>query len=352
MIPASPAVREMPRWQAEMARAITQPAELLRVLALDPALLPAAERAAERFPLRVPRGFVARMRRGDPDDPLLRQVLPLAAELDDADGFGSDPVGDLAARAAPGLLHKYAGRALLVVTAACGVHCRYCFRRDYPYADSGARAGDWRAALEHITADTSIREIILSGGDPLALANPRLRALIEQLDDITHLQRLRIHSRQPVVLPERIDDELLEIIAGSRLQQVMVLHVNHANEIDAALGDACRRLRQTGITLLNQAVLLAGVNDSVKTQSQLCERLFAVGVLPYYLHLLDRVQGAAHYEVPTERALTIMELLRAELPGFLVPRLVREEAGAAAKSPVYSTPEPRHGLREESARVP
>lgn len=332
--PAISAVTRVPGWQQALAQAVTDPAELLAMLRLDPALLPAAQAAARLFALRVPRGFIARMRVGDAHDPLLKQVLPLGAELAAADGFSDDPVGDMASRIAPGVLHKYAGRALLIATAACGVHCRYCFRRHFPYGDELASAAHWQPALDALRADTSIREVILSGGDPLTLNDRRLRELTDALQRLPHIVRLRIHSRQPVVLPERVDDGLLAWLDSIRLQKVMVLHVNHAQELDSHVRQACTTLRAANVTLLNQAVLLRGVNDSIDALTSLSERLFDMGVLPYYLHLLDRVRGAAHFEVDEPRAAQLMRELLTRLPGFLVPKLVREAAGAASKTPV------------------
>lgn len=326
--------RQVPRWQQELARAITEPAELLRELALDLALLPAARAAAARFPLRVPRGFVARMRQGDPDDPLLRQVLPLAAELSPVPGFMADPVDDQAARAAPGVLHKYHGRVLLIATGACAIHCRYCFRREFPYSENHAGGDSWRPALNYLSQDRSLREVILSGGDPLSLSDRRLGALLAELERIPHLERLRIHSRQPIVLPERVDDGLLDLLARTRLRPILVIHANHPREIDDTVRRVLERLAGIGVTLLNQSVLLRGVNDTVPTLVELSEVLFAARVLPYYLHLLDRVQGAAHYEVNETEASTIMEVLRQRLPGYLVPRLVREQPGQLAKTPL------------------
>ncbi len=326
----------MPRWQRELARAITDPVELLQELDLDLERSWPARAAAARFPLRVPRGFVARMRKGDPDDPLLRQVLPLAAELAPAPGFVADPVADGSARAAPGVLHKYQGRALLVVTGACAVHCRYCFRREYPYAEHQAGAAEWRPALAYLAGDASIREVILSGGDPLSLSDRRLDALLARLDRIPHLQRLRIHSRQPVVLPERVDDGLLDVLAKTRLRPVLVIHANHPREIDETVREALERLAAAGLTLLNQSVLLRGINDDAAVLAELSEVLFAARVLPYYLHLLDRVRGAAHYEVNESEASAIMDRLLRLLPGYLVPRLVREQPGYPAKVPVGS----------------
>jgi len=321
------------RWQALWREAITDPHELLALLGLSgraAQLLPPSDTG---FALRVPRGFAAKMRHGDPADPLLLQVLPQAAELGEVPGFTRDAVGDMAARTAGGVLHKYEGRALLVATGSCAVHCRYCFRRHFPYAEETAAADHWREAIEHLRGDASIHEVILSGGDPLSLATPKLAELGDALATIPHVRRLRIHTRLPVVLPERVDAEFMDWLAGLPLQRVVVLHANHAHEFDAAVDAACARLRDAGASLLNQSVLLAGVNDDAGALAALSERLFAAGVLPYYLHLLDRVQGAAHFDVAPSRAGAIMEALRIRLPGYLVPRLVRETAGAPSKIP-------------------
>lgn len=322
------------RWQQALADAVSSPAELCEILGLDAALIPDAVQAAGGFALRVPRGFVARMRRGDPRDPLLLQVLPLGAELRPASGFNSDPVGDLASRAGTGLLHKYHGRALLIATGACAVHCRYCFRRHFPYGEESALADGWQSAIDHLRADPSISEIILSGGDPLSLSDRRLRQLTDALQGLPHIRRLRIHTRYPIVLPERVDDGLLQWLSDLRLQKVMVIHANHANELNEDVRLACRDLARSNVTLLNQSVLLAGVNDSVPALATLSETLFAMNVLPYYLHMLDRVQGAAHFEVDEPTALELHAGLMRTLPGYLVPRLVREVPGAASKTPV------------------
>lgn len=324
----------LPLWQQALANAVTDPRELLKILDLPAEWLPGALAAARVFPLRVPRGFVDRMQRGDPHDPLLRQVLPLDLELQEFSEFSHDPVGDMASKVAPGVLHKYAGRALLIATGACGVHCRYCFRRHFPYGEETASTGHWQAAIDALHADPSIREVILSGGDPLTLNDRRLHEFTAALRDLPHVIRLRIHSRQPVVLPERVDAELLAWLAAIPLQKVLVLHVNHAQEINQPVITACRSLQQAGVTLLNQAVLLRGVNDSVIALSQLSEALFAAGVMPYYLHLLDRVQGAAHFEVSENHAAELMRSLLEVLPGYLVPKLVRELPGGASKTPV------------------
>ncbi len=322
-----------PDWRQSLRDAITDAHELLALLGLS--------RLAERLPagdagfaLKVPRGFVARMRHGDPRDPLLLQVLPQLAELDEAPGFGDDAVGDLAAVQAHGVLRKYEGRALLIAAGSCAVNCRYCFRRHFPYAEELAAAHAWREALACLAADTSISEVILSGGDPLVLSTQKLTDFTKGLRELPHVIRLRIHSRLPVVLPERIDDAFAAWLSGLPLQRVMVLHANHPNELNASVGAACRRLRESGTTLLNQSVLLRGVNDDAAVLAALSEKLFAFGVLPYYLHQLDRVRGTAHFEVSDGRARALADALRARLPGYLVPRLVRELPGDRSKRPV------------------
>jgi len=305
--------------------------ELCELLDLEPEELGLDEAAWRDFPLRVPRGFAARMRRGDPHDPLLLQVLPSAAELLPAPGFVADPLAERRAVKAPGLLHKFAGRVLLITTGACAVHCRYCFRRHFPYAEHRPWADGWRQALACVAGDASIREVILSGGDPLVLDDDKLAALALALADLGHVRRLRLHSRLPIVLPERVDDALLAWLSGTRLQPVVVIHANHPNEIDGGVRAALARLRSAGVALLNQAVLLRRVNDDAAVLAALSESLFAAGVLPYYLHLLDPVAGAAHFEVGETRARRLHAELAARLPGYLLPRLVREVPGAPSK---------------------
>ena len=318
-------------WQLELARAFTDPRALLRHLGLPPDEpdLP----ASDLFPLRAPRPYVARIRPGDRDDPLLLQVLPRAEELAPAPGFTRDPLAEHRG-ALPGLLHKYRGRALVVLRGACAVHCRYCFRRHFPYDEHAVSTATLARLAEHVAADPTIREVILSGGDPLMARDDALAAAVSAFAAIDRVIRLRIHTRLPVVIPSRVTPALVDLLAGTRLQAVVVLHINHPREIDDAVADACARLRAAGVTLLNQSVLLRGVNDRVDALAALSERLFAAGVLPYYLHLLDRVEGAAHFEVDEARARALMAGLHAELPGFLVPRLVREVAGAASKTPI------------------
>ena len=332
--PGRPPDARAPDWRQQWREAIRDPRELLSALGLEAISARLSDAAVAAFPVRVPRAFLARIRHGDPDDPLLRQVLPILAEDELAPGFEFDAVGDGAARAAPGVLHKYEGRALVVATGSCAVHCRYCFRRHFPYAEDNAGADRWEGALAYLRADPSIHEVLLSGGDPLSLSTARLRELGEGLRTVPHLRRLRLHTRLPVVLPDRVDAELCAWMAGLPWPVSVVLHANHANEIDARVVAACDRLRASGAILLNQSVLLRGVNDSVEALADLSESLFAAGVLPYYLHQLDRVQGTAHFEVPDVEARQLHATLAARLPGYLVPRLVREIAGETGKTPL------------------
>jgi len=320
-------------WQQQQAEALREPAKLLQQLALPTALLAPAEAASTRFSLRVPAAWLARIETGNPADPLLRQILPAAEELQSSTGFSTDPVGDGAARVAPGLLHKYQGRVLLMTTGACAIHCRYCFRRHYPYSDDSLLT-QLPAALDYIRADSSIHEVILSGGDPLSLSNTRLAHLIQQIQTIAHVKRLRIHTRTPVALPERVDAGLLEVLNSVKLQTVMVIHCNHPAELDEQVRETLSALRQCGLTLLNQSVLLKGVNNDVDVLSQLSQRLFSAGVLAYYLHQLDKVEGAQHFEVPEAEAIALHDALRQQLPGYLLPELVREQSGVGAKTPL------------------
>ncbi|HEY0859885.1 MAG TPA: EF-P beta-lysylation protein EpmB [Pseudoxanthomonas sp.] len=332
--PRQPAALVPVRWQQALREAVRDPRELLDLLALGDLAPRLSDEAAAQFPLRVPRGFVSRMRHGDPGDPLLRQVLPLDEEMRPMPGFGLDAVGDGAAKTAPGVIQKYRGRALLVTTGSCAIHCRYCFRRHFPYAEETAARDGWREAVELIRQDGSIEEVLLSGGDPLSLSNGKLGELTAALADVPHLRRLRIHSRLPIVLPERVDDGLLGWLSALPWPVTLVVHANHANEFDGTVDAALGRLRAAGAQLLNQAVLLKGVNDSVEALAALSERGFAAGVLPYYLHQLDRVAGVAHFEVDDARARALHAGLAARLSGYLVPRLVREIPGDTGKRPL------------------
>lgn len=321
-------------WQGELAAAVRDPRELAELLDLPVSALVGSDAGECGFPLRVPRPYVARMGRGDPRDPLLLQVLPTHAELIATPGYAEDPLDEHAANPVPGLIHKYFGRVLLILSPACAIHCRYCFRRHFDYAGNTPGRAGWQAALDYIRRDDSISEVIYSGGDPLAAGDALLAWLTEQLAAIPHLKRLRIHTRLPVVIPARIDATCLTWIAGTRLQTSVVLHANHANELDADVAAAVRSLRAAGVTVLNQSVLLVGVNDCAQRLATLSETLFSIGVLPYYLHLLDRVQGAAHFAVDRQRAVEIHHGLLARLPGYLVPRLVEEVPALPHKKPV------------------
>ncbi len=342
MIPAaSPALQPAPRpdarssdWKRLWREAVRDPRELLAMLGLESLAAGLSDQAAAQFPLRVPRGFVARMRRGDRADPLLRQVLPVLDEERMVPGFVLDAVGDGAAKAGHGVIRKYRGRALLVATGSCAINCRYCFRRHFPYGEETAAAGGWHEAVAAIAADPGIEEVILSGGDPLSLATAKLAELTAALAPIAHLKRLRIHSRLPVVLPARVDGELLAWLGSLPWPLAFVIHANHGNEFDTEVDAALGRLRGAGAILLNQAVLLRGVNDSVEALAGLSERAWQAGVLPYYLHQLDRVAGSAHFEVDDARARALHDALAVRLSGYLVPRLVREVPGDSGKRPL------------------
>lgn len=317
-------------WRKQLRDAVRDPATLLERLELEPG----DEPAASRFPMLVPQAFIDRMQSRNRRDPLLLQVLPDRRESVTASGFTDDPVGDRASSAGRGVLHKYHGRVLLVTTGACAVHCRYCFRQAFPYASEHAGTGQWQAALDYIAADESIEEVILSGGDPLMLSTRRLRALTDRLRGISHLRRLRIHTRLPVILPQRVTPDLLDWLGSLPWPTVMVIHANHANEFDQGVARALQQVRSRGVHLLNQAVLLAGVNDSAAALAELMQRAFQAGALPYYLHLLDPVSGAQRFDTDPASALAMMDTLRRELSGYLVPRLVRELAGEPYKLPV------------------
>lgn len=333
MIPVDPGVKVESRWQAQIRRAWRDPAALLRHLGHDPAGFGLTQ--AKSFRFLVTEAFAARMVPGDRDDPLLRQVLPVSEEAVATPGFGPDPVGDIASRAARGVLHKYRGRALLITTGACPIHCRYCFRREYDYAGDALSGTALAESIAYIAATPSIEEVILSGGDPLMLSDGKLARLTDMLAGIPHYRRLRIHSRVPITLPARIDDRFIEWLEKLDRPVVFVVHANHAREFDDEVVAALSRLRRAGAAIFNQAVLLAGVNDSTAALARLMETGFEAGAVPYYLHLLDRVSGSAHFEVGRDRATAMMRELRACLPGYLVPRLVEERAGAPSKSAVF-----------------
>lgn len=323
-------------WQLELKAAITDPAELCKLLALDPSILPVQPEVLRQFSLRVPPAFLKRIKPRNPQDPLLLQVLATNHELENTPGFSIDPLAEKLSAKAPGLLHKYHGRVLLVTTGGCAINCRYCFRRHFPYQEHAISAHKLSSALEYIKKDTSIFEVILSGGDPLILKDEQLAALVKQLEQIDHINYLRIHTRLPIMIPSRITSTLLTLLRNTRFQVSLVIHCNHAQEIDQSVTEALKQLRLAGVTLLNQAVLLKGINDTSVALINLSHALFRAQVLPYYLHLLDAVQGAAHFEVNKETALSLLHTMQASLPGYLVPKLVREEAGKKNKTWVTS----------------
>ena len=321
-------------WQQQLAEAFSSIEDLCHYLDLSPDDLPVSIAAVEKFPLRVPLSFAACMEKGNPHDPLLRQVLPINEELLDSPGFSNDPVGDLASATQTGVLHKYHGRVLFINAGSCAINCRYCFRRNFPYADLQLSKQKDAAAVQYIQNDASISEVILSGGDPLLLNDSRLARLIQRLDSIKHLKRIRIHSRLPIVLPARITDDLINTLTQSSKQIIIVTHCNHANEISDRVIASCRSLKDAGITLFNQAVLLKGVNDNAEALCELSEQLFSHGIIPYYLHLLDKATGTGHFEVSETEALALIRQVQAALPGYMVPKLVKEQAGASSKQSI------------------
>jgi len=325
---------DISRWQHELREVIRDPQELLAKTSVMAETGQGPGTATATFPLKVPHSYVQRMRPGQADDPLLRQIMPLAEEDKDHPGYTTDPLGEIGRTSTPGLIHKYHGRVLLVTTSVCAIHCRYCFRRHYPYTDNNPAQENWSAALDYIHRDPTIHEVILSGGDPLSLADHKLQSLISKLEQIPHLRWLRIHTRMPIVMPSRVTGSLLQALTNNRFRQTMVIHANHPHEIEADVIPALQQLHSSGIQLLNQSVLLKGVNDDALVLRELSQRLYTHRVLPYYLHLLDPVAGAAHFEVDETSVTVIMETLRSTLPGYLVPRLVRETAGAPYKTVV------------------
>lgn len=317
-------------WQKILAQGFASASELLEFLTLPQAI---GSVAAEKiFKTRVPRGFAARMEPGNPKDPLLLQVLAVNEELDQVDDFIADPLAENVATIKKGLMHKYHGRVLLTLTGVCAVNCRYCFRRHFPYSENNPGREGWQEAIDYIRQDNSIREVILSGGDPLLATNQLLGDFLHQLENIAHVQTLRFHTRVPVVLPERIDEQFLQLLNATRLRKIIILHSNHAHELNHEVKQACNALRQVNCHLLNQSVLLKGVNDKVECLVELSEQLFNCGVLPYYLHVLDKVSGAAHFDLSEEEALLLYRKLQKKLPGYLVPRLAREEPGKESKT--------------------
>lgn len=329
--PLQPANPTYPDWQSAMADAVIDLGQLCRLLDLPEGLARNAQGVCREFPLLVPKPYLARIRRGNPKDPLLLQILPCPAELSPQPGYSVDPVGEHQTTRLDDVLWKYPGRLLIVATRGCAVHCRFCFRRHFRGACPNSQGDNLEAAIAVVRAQPSIREVILSGGDPLTLDDATLAHTAERLSKITHLQRIRLHTRIPVVIPQRVTDDLVRWMHRSRLTVIVVVHVNHPAEIDGGVADALGRLADAGVPLLSQSVLLRGVNDSAEVLAELCERLVNLRVMPYYLHQLDRVAGAAHYEVPEQAGRELVRQLRARLPGYAVPRYVRETVGESSK---------------------
>jgi L-lysine 2,3-aminomutase len=321
-------------WQQQLSEAFVSIDDLCEYLELSPDELPISTEASKRFQMRVPLSFAASMEKGNPNDPLLRQVLPIQGELVDYPGYSNNPVGDLQAAVLPGLLHKYHGRVLLINTGSCAINCRYCFRRNFPYGELQLSKQEEHGAIDYIQSDPAITEVILSGGDPLLLSDARLAHLIWHLEAIDHIKRIRIHSRLPIVLPSRVTVELVNLLANCSKQIVLVVHANHPNEINGQVVNVCKLLKNNNITLFNQSVLLKGVNDNAAILCELSERLFAIGIIPYYLHFLDKAAGTGHFEVSEAEAKTLIARVQNQLPGYLVPKLVKETAGAEAKQTI------------------
>ena len=319
-------------WQTHLKQAVTRLDTLLEAVELTANDVDISEEAARSFALKVPLTYLARIKKGDPNDPLLLQVLPQKAEMKSFPGYSHDPLAEMVSNPAPGLIHKYQGRVLFIVSGVCAINCRYCFRRHFPYEDQQLSGDQWQQVLTYLRNDPSISEVIFSGGDPLATSDNRLDRMISDLEAIPHLERLRIHTRLPVVIPQRVTDQLAQRLAQSRFKTVCVLHINHPNEIDDAVGQATLKLRDARVTVLNQAVLLKNINDNAAILHQLSLRLFDYAILPYYLFLLDKVEGAAHFDIDDEAAASLVRQLQATLPGYLVPRLAREVPGKPSKT--------------------
>ena len=319
-------------WKTELSHCVNSIDELLNQLGLRAEDLNATEQAANEFSIKVPQSFVQLMEYGNPNDPLLKQVLPITSELQVDNNFSTDPVDESSFNPVPGIVHKYRNRVLMIISPNCAINCRYCFRRHFPYDENRQSKQQWLKALDYLKTKPEINEVIFSGGDPLAANDHFLRWLTAEIESIQHIKRLRIHTRLPVVIPSRVDDQLLTWLGNTRLKPTLVLHINHANEIDEALRQGVDRLKKSGITVLNQSVLLKGINDNSDQLISLSEKLFDAGIMPYYLHMLDPVQGASHFDVSMDRAVEIFRQIQTELPGFLVPKLVQERAGERSKS--------------------
>ena len=330
--PANQPINLHSDWKAELSDCISSTEQLLNQLGLSCQDLTAAQQAAATFPLKVPQPFVDRMAYGNPNDPLLQQVLPVKAELTENPNYTADPIQESQYNPVAGIVHKYRSRVLMIISPNCAINCRYCFRRHFPYQENRQSKKQWTAALDYLRDRPEVNEVIYSGGDPLAANDHFLSWLTEQIETIDHIKRLRIHTRLPVVIPSRVDRYLLQWLAKTRLKPTLVLHINHANEIDLGVQQMVGKLKNIGINVLNQSVLLKGINDSADALICLSEKLFDSDIMPYYLHLLDPVQGASHFDIPPEKARQLYQKIQAELPGFLLPKLVREIPGKKSKT--------------------
>jgi EF-P beta-lysylation protein EpmB len=330
--PVSQPINLYSDWKAELSHCVSSIDDLLNQLGLNANNLSATEQAAIDFPIKVPQPFVQLMEYGNPNDPLLKQVLPISSELAIDSNFSIDPVDESNYNPVPGIVHKYHNRVLMIISPNCAINCRYCFRRHFPYDENRQSKQQWLEALDYLKTKPEINEVIYSGGDPLAANDNFLRWLTAEIESISHIKRLRIHSRLPVVIPARIDEPLINWLGHTRLKPTFVLHINHANEISTELSQGVDRLKQAGISVLNQSVLLKGINDSSDQLIALSEKLFDAGIMPYYLHMLDPVQGASHFDVSKKHAVEIFHQIQSELPGFLTPKLVQERAGETSKT--------------------
>ncbi|WP_425641739.1 EF-P beta-lysylation protein EpmB [Marinomonas gallaica] len=326
-----------PHWSTELAQAIKSPAELMPLLGLSEQTLPPAAQAMTSFKMLVPRPFVGRMEYGNVNDPLLRQVLADDIEMLPSAGYSKDPLEEGNHNPQKAIVHKYERRILVITTGTCAVNCRYCFRRHFPYGDNQLAQKEWDSVIDYLTQHPEVNEVILSGGDPLMLKDSQLGPHIEKLNALPQLKRLRIHSRLPIVIPSRINHELLGWINNSRLDIILVLHSNHANEIDQSVAEKVALLKQAGVTVLNQGVLLKGVNDSVEAQVDLSERLFSAGILPYYMFTFDPIEGGAHFDLSVSFAQRLMGQVAEKLPGYLMPKLAKEIPGQPAKTVLAPT---------------
>lgn len=334
MIPKTIPTWQQLSWQEELNCLITDPSTLFSQLKLDESFLESAKKSAAAFPLRATMSYVKRIEPENIDDPLLKQILPIGLEMETVEGFVDDPLEELHTNKVKGLIHKYHGRVLLIAASQCAIHCRYCFRRHFDYSNNTPSRREWHEALQYIASDDSIEEVILSGGDPLALSDKQLQWLIQEIANISHVSRLRVHSRLPVVLPSRMTDHLMEILVSTPLHVVLVIHSNHAQELDTDVIESLVRVAKFNITLLNQTVLLRGVNDHAETLAALSKKLFSAKVLPYYLHLPDKVSATSHFDVSESQALSLYQNLLATLPGYLVPKLVKEVPNIPSKVPI------------------